>query len=161
GIGAGALGRFACAGFTGREAWFGRAIAQAIGLPYWQPNLRDYLGRLQLKGGTDPGDVPSLSLMGTLHLGAIHPRRSAEWHPAWGFVSRTAAATRNHQPITLAAAAAPPSKPPALALAVTAARSAVSADPPPAVVPAAPAESSVPRRDPAPATSSPASSLQS
>ena len=78
---------FACTGLTGKEAWFARALAQAVGLSYWQPDLKRYLDHLQLNLAAeaerveDPDvgrAVPSRPLRGTAGGGLAEAVRSVK-----------------------------------------------------------------------------------
>jgi hypothetical protein len=141
---------FACAGLTGREAWFERAIAQAASLPHWQPNLQRYLEDLRLNLAVEPRETPSLSMLGTFHRAAIHMRRGVAWHPSWGLISRTAVARGNRRPISVAVATGPSPTPAPIAIAATAPRPTVPPNPVPVLLQETPAKPAVPPRDSTP-----------
>lgn len=78
---------FACTGLTNKQAWLGQEIAQALGLPFWTPDLERYADHLQLSFAT-PIEHVSPDLMGTMHLAAAHAYGSPAWHPVWGAIGR-------------------------------------------------------------------------
>ena len=156
---------FACTGLTGNEAWFGRALAQALGLTFWQPDLGRFFDQLELKSVVTPGDVPSLSLLGTLHLAASHTLRDAAWHPSWGCISRVPRSRTKRRPVAGVTAPTPSSvtaaatiPTPAVAAPTPALAATVPPEPLPVAAPKTPVQPIVPPRAPVPLVSIPVAS---
>ena len=103
---------FACASFTGKQAWFSAEVARAIGFSPWTPDVAKVVSHLQLR--LPAGDSVSTDLLGVLHLAGSHSRKLTEWHPTWlkqgaaPAVAATALAPETPAPVKAAPAVVEP-----------------------------------------------------
>lgn len=100
---------FACASFTGKQAWFSAEVARAVGLAPWAPDVARIVSHLQLRLPADTVVTPDL--LGVLHLAGSHARNLTEWHPTWTKPGAAPAAPAVASPATPAPSPAKTSAP--------------------------------------------------